>query len=33
MLIRSYWSFWSAVLAQMPISVLKQIVELWRAAG
>lgn len=30
---RGYWSFWSAVVAQLPVSVVKRIYELWRAAG
>lgn len=31
--LRGYWSFWSAVIAQLPISLAKRIYELWRAAG
>lgn len=30
--IRGYWSFWSAVVAQAPLSLLKRLFELWRAA-
>lgn len=30
---RGYWSFWSAVVAQLPVSLVKRIYELWRAAG
>jgi hypothetical protein len=29
--IRGYWSFWSAVFTQMPISVLKMVYKIWRA--
>jgi hypothetical protein len=27
---RGYWSFWSAVIAQMPISVVKTIYQIWK---
>lgn len=30
--IRGYWSFWSAVMAQLPISLLKRAFELWKAS-
>jgi hypothetical protein len=30
--IRGYWSFWSAVAAQAPLSLLKRVFELWKAA-
>jgi hypothetical protein len=29
--IRGYWSFWSAVAAQLPISVLKTVYKIWKA--
>lgn len=32
-LVRGYWSLWSAALAQAPFSLLKRIVELWKAAS
>ncbi|ANM29128.1 hypothetical protein ABI59_05230 [Acidobacteria bacterium Mor1] len=32
-LLRGYWSFWSAVVAQLPISVVKLVVQLWKAAS
>lgn len=31
-LIRGYWSFWSAVAAQLPISIIKQMYKLWKAS-
>ncbi len=31
--IRGHWSFWSAFVAQLPFSLIKRIVELWKAAG
>lgn len=30
--LRGYWSFWSAVLAQMPISTVKTIYKIWKVA-
>jgi len=29
--VRGYWSFWSAVFAQLPISVVKAIYKIWKA--
>lgn len=29
--IRGYWSFWSAVFAQMPISAVKVVYKIWKA--
>jgi hypothetical protein len=29
-LVRGYWSFWSAVLAQLPISFARRIYEVWK---
>ncbi len=28
--IRGYWSFWSAVVAQLPLSIMKIIYEIWK---
>jgi hypothetical protein len=30
-LVRGYWSFWSAVLAQLPISFARRVYEVWKA--
>jgi hypothetical protein len=30
-LVRGYWSFWSAVAAQLPISFARRIYEVWKA--
>jgi hypothetical protein len=30
--IRGYWSFWSAIVAQLSISMLKRMFELWKAS-
>jgi hypothetical protein len=30
--IRGYWSFWSAVFAQLPISVVKMVYKIWKAS-
>ena len=30
-LLRGYWSFWSAVAAQMPISIIKKVCQIWKA--
>jgi hypothetical protein len=30
-LVRNYWAFWSAVAAQLPISFLRRVYELWKA--
>ena len=32
-LLRGYWSVSSAMVAQAPLSLLKQLVELWKAAS
>lgn len=29
-LVRGYWAFWSAVAAQLPISLLRRVYEIWR---
>jgi hypothetical protein len=29
--LRGYWSFWSAVVAQMPISIIKKACQIWKA--
>jgi hypothetical protein len=29
--IRGYWSFWSAVLAQLPVSAVKVVYKIWKA--
>jgi len=29
---RGYWSFWSAVIAQLPISLLKTVYTLWESS-
>jgi hypothetical protein len=29
--LRGYWSFWAAVLAQLPISALKVVFQIWKA--
>jgi len=29
--IRGYWSFWSAVIAQLPISAVKMVYTIWKA--
>jgi hypothetical protein len=29
--LRGYWSFWSAVVAQMPISIIKKAYQIWKA--
>ena len=29
--IRGYWSFWSAVFAQVPLSLLKRLIDIWKA--
>lgn len=29
--IRGYWSFWSAVVAQTPISIVKRVYQIWKA--
>lgn len=31
-LIRNYWAFWTAVTAQLPISALRRLYELWKAS-
>lgn len=31
--IRGYWSFWSAVVAQVPVSLTRLIVKLWKVSG
>jgi hypothetical protein len=28
--VRGYWSFWSAALAQLPISVVKKVYQIWK---
>jgi hypothetical protein len=30
-LVRGYWSFWSAVVAQLPISFARRVYEVWKA--
>jgi hypothetical protein len=30
-LVRGYWSFWSAVAAQLPISFARRVYEVWKA--
>lgn len=30
-LVRGYWSFWSAVVAQLPISLARRVYEIWKA--
>lgn len=30
-LARGYWSFWSAVVAQLPISLARRVYEIWKA--
>lgn len=30
-LVRGYWSFWSAVAAQLPISLARRVYEVWKA--
>ncbi|HYG60986.1 MAG TPA: hypothetical protein VEL74_00265 [Thermoanaerobaculia bacterium] len=30
-LVRGYWSFWSAVVAQLPISLARRVYEVWKA--
>lgn len=30
-LARGYWSFWSAVVAQLPISLARRVYEVWKA--
>ena len=30
-LVRGYWAFWSAVVAQLPISLARRIYEVWKA--
>ncbi len=32
-LIRGYWSFWSAVVAQVPVSLTRLLVKLWKVSG
>ncbi len=32
-LVRCYWSFWSAVVAQVPVSLTRLIVQLWKISG
>jgi hypothetical protein len=29
--IRGYWSFWTAVVAQTPISIVKKVYQIWKA--
>lgn len=30
-LVRGYWSFWSAVLSQLPLSLARRVYEVWKA--
>ena len=30
-LVRGYWSFWSAVVAQLPISLARRVYEVWKS--
>jgi hypothetical protein len=30
-LVRGYWSFWSAAASQLPISLLRRVYEVWKA--
>jgi hypothetical protein len=30
-LVRGYWSYWSAVIAQLPISLARRVYEVWKA--
>ncbi len=30
---RGYWSFWSTVVAQIPVSLLRKAYDLWKATG
>jgi hypothetical protein len=30
-LVRGHWSFWSAVVAQLPISLARRVYEVWKA--
>jgi hypothetical protein len=31
-LVRGYWAFWSAFIAQLPVSLLKVVYEIWKAS-
>ncbi len=30
---RGYWSFWSTVVAQIPVSLLRKVYDIWKATG
>jgi hypothetical protein len=32
-LVRGYWAFWSAVVAQLPLSLARRVYEIWKATN